>query len=96
VTRETRPKNPSSSRGFAREARGARGSWGLKTENQFIFLSFLASNNYQKKIKKIKKIRIIFFERPHGRALSARTLGCVCADMLASAWTRVFYPQVTS
>jgi hypothetical protein len=30
----TRPKKPSSSRGFAREARGARGFWGLKTENR--------------------------------------------------------------
>jgi hypothetical protein len=34
VTRGTRPKKPSSSRGFAREARGARGVWGLKTENR--------------------------------------------------------------
>jgi hypothetical protein len=34
VTRGTRPKKPSSSRGFAHEARGARGVWGLKTENR--------------------------------------------------------------
>jgi hypothetical protein len=37
VTRETRPKKPSSSRGFAREARGAWGVRevrGLKTENR--------------------------------------------------------------
>jgi hypothetical protein len=37
VTRGTRPKKPSSSRGFVREARGARGVWGfwgLKTENR--------------------------------------------------------------
>jgi hypothetical protein len=43
VPRGTRPKKPSSSRGFAREARGAQGSggsWGLKTKNQ-IFFSFL-------------------------------------------------------
>jgi hypothetical protein len=39
VTRGTRPKKPSSSRGFACEARGGRGVrgvrgfWGLKTEN---------------------------------------------------------------
>jgi hypothetical protein len=38
VTRGTRPKKPSSSRGFAHEAHGARGVrgfwgfWGLKTE----------------------------------------------------------------
>jgi hypothetical protein len=40
VTRGTRPKKPSSSRGFVRAARGARGtrgSWGLKTGNQNIF-----------------------------------------------------------
>jgi hypothetical protein len=36
VTRRTRLKKPYS-RSFAREARGARGSWGLKTE----FFSFL-------------------------------------------------------
>jgi hypothetical protein len=37
VTRGTRPKKPSSSRGFARvacRARGARGVWGLKIENR--------------------------------------------------------------
>jgi hypothetical protein len=36
VTRGTRLKKPSSSRGFAREARGAWGSWGRKpkTENR--------------------------------------------------------------
>jgi hypothetical protein len=33
VTRRTRPKKPSSSRGFAHEAHGAQGSWGLKTGN---------------------------------------------------------------
>jgi hypothetical protein len=37
VTRGTRPKKPSSSRGFTREARGSWGSWGLKIENQNIF-----------------------------------------------------------
>jgi hypothetical protein len=42
VTRGTRPKKPSSSRGFARE------SWGLKTENRNFFLSFPAGNNYPK------------------------------------------------
>jgi hypothetical protein len=34
VTRRTRPKKPSSSRGFAREAWGFWGFWGLKTENR--------------------------------------------------------------
>jgi hypothetical protein len=33
VTRRIRLKKPSSSHGFAREARGAWGSWGLKIEN---------------------------------------------------------------
>jgi hypothetical protein len=40
VTRGTRPKKPSSSRGFAckvREARGTWGSWELKTKNRKIF-----------------------------------------------------------
>jgi hypothetical protein len=42
----TRPKKPYSSRGFAREAWGARGSWGLKTE--IFFSSFPAGNKYPK------------------------------------------------
>jgi hypothetical protein len=65
VTRGTRPKKPSSSRGFACEARGARGVcgfwgfWGLKTENRKLkiekkILFFQAGNNYQKFINKIK------------------------------------------
>jgi hypothetical protein len=37
VTRGTKLKKPSSSCGFARQARGAWGSWGLKTENQTFF-----------------------------------------------------------
>jgi hypothetical protein len=47
MTRGTRPKKPSSSRGFAREARGTRGARGLKTENRkpnIFFLSFPAGN----------------------------------------------------
>jgi hypothetical protein len=70
VTRGTRLKKPSSSRGLAREARGAQGSWRLKTENRkpnIFFLSFLAGNNYPKKYKNKN------FERPH----------CVCADASA-------------
>jgi hypothetical protein len=54
VTRGTRPRKPSSSRGFVREARGARGAWGawgLKTENRNFFLSFQEGNNYQKNKK---------------------------------------------
>jgi hypothetical protein len=42
VTRGTRPKKPSSSHGFAREAHGTRGtwgSWGLKTEHFFPLFS---------------------------------------------------------
>jgi hypothetical protein len=85
VTRGTRPKKPSSSRGFAR---GARGAWGLKTENRNFFLSFQDGNNYQ---KKKKTIFILFYfilrPRPRGctvsmqtRVVSARTLGCIHAD----------------
>jgi hypothetical protein len=44
VTRGTRPKKPSSSRGFAREARRARGSRGLKTENCLVLLHDLQSS----------------------------------------------------
>jgi hypothetical protein len=49
VTRGTRPKKPSSSRGFACEARAAQaaqgtggswGSWGLKTETEHFFPLF--------------------------------------------------------
>jgi hypothetical protein len=49
VTRGTRPKKPSSSRGFAHEACGARGSRGLKTENRTFFSSLFQ----QATIKKI-------------------------------------------
>jgi hypothetical protein len=52
VTRGSRPKKPSSSRGFAREvreARGAQGSWGLKTE--FFFSLFKTATTTKKKIK---------------------------------------------
>jgi hypothetical protein len=78
VTRGTRPKKPSSSRGFAcathgaRGARGAWGSWGLKTENLNFFLSFQAGNNYQKIFKKINLFFIFYFFRA-----SVRTADCV-------------------
>jgi hypothetical protein len=56
VTKGTRPKKPSSFRGFTGKARGARGFWGLKTKNRKpktenckFFLSFQAGNNYEKK-----------------------------------------------
>jgi hypothetical protein len=39
VTRGTRSKKPSSSRGFAYGARGAWGAWGMKTENRTFFSS---------------------------------------------------------
>jgi hypothetical protein len=47
VTRGTRPKKPSSSRGFAHGAQGAWGSWGswgLKTKNQKPNIFFLFSS----------------------------------------------------
>jgi hypothetical protein len=58
VTRGTRPKKPSSSRGFAGEGHGAGGaggawgswgSWGLKTKNRTFFFSL-----FQQAITKIK------------------------------------------
>jgi hypothetical protein len=65
VIRGTRPKKPSSSCGFAREARGARGYGGLKTENRIffsLFLSFSAGNNYQKILKNKYFLFFIFFQ----------------------------------
>jgi hypothetical protein len=65
MTRGTRPKKPSCSRGFACKARGSRrtwgtwGTWGLKTENRIFFFSFQAGNNCQKKNFK-NKIKYLF------------------------------------
>jgi hypothetical protein len=88
VTRGTRLKKPSSSRGFTCKARGAWGSWGLKTEIFFFSLFKPATTT--------NFIFIIIFFRA-----SAQTVDCVRrgggtsagADTLASAWTRVFYPR---
>jgi hypothetical protein len=83
VTRGTRPKKPSSSRGFTREARGAQGcrgsrgsrgswrSWQLKTENQIFFLSIQAGNNYQKKFN-LFLFLFLFFKA----SASARIVDC--------------------
>jgi hypothetical protein len=76
VTRGTRPKKPSSSRGFAHEARRSRGSWGswgLKTEFFFLFSS------RQQLPKKI--IIIIIFSSVRVRADAARS----CRQQTASA-----------
>jgi hypothetical protein len=53
VTRGTRLKKPPSSRGFACEARGSWGSWGLKTENRTFFPLFFqqAITNFFKYFK---------------------------------------------
>jgi hypothetical protein len=83
VTRGTRPKKPSSSRGFtheacgARGARGDRGSWGLKTENRTFFSSLFQQATTKKEIKKKLKIKKIKkkFARPHGWAASMRNEG---------------------
>jgi hypothetical protein len=85
VTRGTRPKKPSSSRGFARKARGARGawgSWGLKIENRTFFSSLFQQATTKKKL-------IFYFlnffrastPRPRGRAASTRTHQPVRADV---------------
>jgi hypothetical protein len=52
VTRGIRPKKAYSSRGFAREARGARGSGGLKTENRNFFPPLFQPATTAKKKKK--------------------------------------------
>jgi hypothetical protein len=62
VTRGTRPKKPFSSRGFAREARGACGTWGLKTE---IFFPLFFCRQQQPKTKQ-KKEKVFFFFDPTG------------------------------
>jgi hypothetical protein len=68
VARGTRPKKSSSFRGFAREAYGAWGSWGLKTENRTFFSPLFFSKQLPKKF-----IYLFIFERPCGRlSLSAQ------------------------
>jgi hypothetical protein len=55
VTRGTRPKKPSSSRGFARGARGVWGVWGfwgLKTENRKLKKNFSLSKQARTTKKK--------------------------------------------
>jgi hypothetical protein len=49
VTKGTRPKKPSSSRGFARKARGAWRAWGLKIENRNYFFSLFQPATTTKK-----------------------------------------------
>jgi hypothetical protein len=105
VTRGTRPKKPSSSRGFAHEAYGAWGawgawgSWGLKSENRTFFSSVFQQATTKIKIKiKNNFLFLFFFERPRRiRADAARP--CRVSERVqggdASARTRVFYPQVT-
>jgi hypothetical protein len=66
VARGIRSEKPSSSRGFAYEAcgaRGSQGSWGLKTEHFFPLFSS----------RRLPKIRICIYilEHPRGRSLSA-------------------------
>jgi hypothetical protein len=79
VTRGTRPKKPSSSRGFARGAQGAGGAWGsweLKTENRTFFSSFFQQTNTKKKIKEKILLLFYFFEHPrHIRTDGLRSHG---------------------
>jgi hypothetical protein len=83
VTRGTRPKKPSSSRGFAREARGAwgaLGSWGssgLKTE----FFSLFSRR------EQLPKKYIYLFIYIYLLLLFASALGCIRADGFLPAWT---------
>jgi hypothetical protein len=78
VTRVTRPKKPSSSRGFAHEAAQPtelrelgdfRDLGDLKPKTEIFFLSFQAGNNYQKeqKNKNTNFFNIFFYRlRPRG------------------------------
>jgi hypothetical protein len=69
VTRGTRPKKPSSSRGFARKARGARGVqgvWGLKTENRNLKIE--KNFSLSKPATTTKFFIFYFLSRPRGRA----------------------------
>jgi hypothetical protein len=59
VTRGTRLKKLSSSRGFARKARGAWGSWGLKTEIFFSLFKPATTTNFC--LLKIKLLFIIYY-----------------------------------
>jgi hypothetical protein len=65
VSRGTRPKKPSSSRGFARKACGARGFqgfWGLKTKNQKLKIENCKSlSKPETTTKKIFKTIFILF-----------------------------------
>jgi hypothetical protein len=83
VTRGTRPKKTSSSRGFACEARGALGawgaggsggSWGSKTEILFSLFLFKPATTTKNKLKVIFYY-YYFFKRLHpcGRSPSERT-----------------------
>jgi hypothetical protein len=83
VTRGTRPKKPSSSRGFADEACGARGVWGfwgLKTENRKLEIGKKFS--LSKPATTIKKIIIIFIFFSHPWTVETRPRDkCGCARM---------------
>jgi hypothetical protein len=63
VTRGTRPKKPSSSRGFARGARGVWGVWGvwgfwgLKTENRKPKISLFPSRQQLPKLSVLLRLR---------------------------------------
>jgi hypothetical protein len=63
VTRGTRPKKPSSSRGFACEARGARGTWGSWGSKIEIFFALFSSQQQQPKIYFILYIYIFSTQR---------------------------------
>jgi hypothetical protein len=102
VTRGTRPKKPSSSRGFARVARGARGVWGfwgfwgLKTENRKLKIEKEFSLPLSRPATTTKKklffiflfFLFYFFSRPRG-------FTGVRADSLVSARMHLVLPQVT-
>jgi hypothetical protein len=81
VTRGTRPKKPSSSRGFAGEARGARGSQGLETETFFSLFKTATTTKKQKNKLKINLKNKNFLRlrtvktRPRGKCGRGRTSG---------------------
>jgi hypothetical protein len=99
VTRGTRPKKPSSSRGFARGACGARGtrgtreswgSWGSKTEH---FFPLFSSSQQLKEFFLFIFYFFIFFRASPQMRLYPRGRACICADAGARLHGRIFYRQ---
>jgi hypothetical protein len=64
VTKGTRPKKPSSSRGFARVNGGVWGTWGLKTENQTFFSSLFQQATTKEKRRSVRASKSMRTHQP--------------------------------